>query len=182
MGSYSGQDSVGVVLDVRVLKLPNSTLTFFEEENKTNFVDVWIKEDGIDKFYFHDLDIDLKDLIDEKTIQFIKDFYNKNDSKNIMREVDFTISYDVSGHYDPGRSYGPPEDCYPEDWDEERTVTAAELVFDYKNKVIVDIPNQFLEKVYDAFQKEIDNNEFSPPDYEDYDDREHDYDYDYDRY
>ena len=182
MGSYSGEDSVGVTIDVRVLKSTNSNLTYFEEEDKKNLVDVWIENGIVEKFYFYDIDVDLKEFVDEKTANFIKDFYEKNEEKT-MREVDLTISYDVSGNYDPGRISGPPEDCYPEEWEEERTVTCAEIVFDYANKIIVEIPSKYLDKIYDAFSKEIDNKDFSPPDYEDYhDDREDDYDYDYDRY
>jgi hypothetical protein len=178
MGSYSGSDSTVVYLDVVVSKLPNSTLSFFEQNNKEKIVEVWIKENSIEKFYFHDLDLDLKEFVDENTANFIKDFYENNDNENLIQEAELAISYDVSGYYDPGRTYGPPENCYPEEWDEERAVTSAELILDEKSKAIVVIPSQYCDKIYDVFQKEVDESEFSPPDDDDYDPPDDDDDYD----
>lgn len=40
------------------------------------------------------------------------------------------VHFRSSGYYDPGRTGGPPEDCYPPEGDEERTLDYAEIALD----------------------------------------------------
>jgi len=172
MGSYSGDDSVDVYLNVYLYKSSNCLLNSFEETKKEKTVDVWLGENKIDKFYFHDLDIDLAAQTDEALFKYLSNFYNKEEEENVIEEAELSVDYHVSGYYDPGRTYGPPEDCYPPEGDEERNVEGATLVF--TKDVLLEIPKEHLGKIQDAFDDEINRKDFDPPDYEpdyDYDER-----------
>jgi hypothetical protein len=46
----------------------------------------------------------------------------------VLEELE--VNFESSGYYDPGRFYGPPENCYPEEWDDERLVTDVTLLLD----------------------------------------------------
>jgi hypothetical protein len=38
------------------------------------------------------------------------------------------INFHSAGYYDPGRTYGPPENCYPPEGDDERTFVSAYIL------------------------------------------------------
>jgi len=40
------------------------------------------------------------------------------------------VHFESSGYYDPGKYSGPPENCYPEEGDDERQVTDVTLLLD----------------------------------------------------
>ena len=40
----------------------------------------------------------------------------------------------AKGYYDPGKTYGPPEDCYPPEGSEERTVSRIDLIKSRRQK------------------------------------------------
>ena len=40
------------------------------------------------------------------------------------------VNFESSGYYDPGKYSGPPENCYPEEGDDERQVTDVTLLLD----------------------------------------------------
>lgn len=53
--------------------------------------------------------------------------------KALSQIAEMTVYFDYEGYYDKGRLYGPPEDCYPADFDEERFITSfviGDLDFD----------------------------------------------------
>lgn len=43
-------------------------------------------------------------------------------------EGELVLECESTGYHDPGRLWGMPEDCYPPEHEDERTVTGAELV------------------------------------------------------
>lgn len=57
------------------------------------------------------------------------------------------IHFRSSGYYDPGRTYGPPEDCYPPEGDEERTLDRVEVS---ANDVKVSVTQGHAEIFFDA--------------------------------
>lgn len=163
MGSYSGSDSTNVYLNLNISKGSNIMLGLFEDKEKSKTIDVWIKDDKIEKFYLHDLSIDLKDKISEQVTGYLINYYETNG--NILEEAELLIEYKVSGYYDPGRISGPPEHCYPPESDEEREVEFASLILD--KDVCIKIPSEYMDKIYDAFDEEINKNEFNPePEYD----------------
>jgi len=70
-------------------------------------------------------------------------------SEGGILEVDFTSS----GYEDPGRVYGPPEDCYPPEGEEEREVVTARL-FDEE------LPEEFRKKIEADLQEIVDEADF----------------------
>ena len=40
--------------------------------------------------------------------------------------LEYTVEYRYSGYYDPGRTYGPPENCYPPEGDHEVEIDKIE--------------------------------------------------------
>jgi hypothetical protein len=167
MGSYSGEDSTTVFLDVVILKFPNCTLSLFDKNKKEKFVEVWINENKIEKFYFYDFDLDLKEYVCDETSNFIRNFYEENN--NLLQQVELVISYYVNGYYDPGKIYGSPENCYPEEWQEERTISSVEFILDNKNNISMFISNKHFDKIYNIFKKHIEEKDFV------FDDDDYDY-------
>jgi len=169
MGSYSGEDSVNIEWTLRIFENFNSLLDNFKNEEKENFIDVHIdKENKIQKFYLKPLDIDIKEVVTEKAANFLLEILGRQEK---YLYVDMEIQYSVNGYYDPGCTYGPPENCYPPESDEERTVEYSTLCL--AKDISVDIPDTHFNKIYDAFEKEITSRDFTPDD-------DGDYDYDYD--
>lgn len=41
--------------------------------------------------------------------------------------LDMEVEFHSSGFYDSGRVYGPPEDCYPPEDEDERTIVSIEI-------------------------------------------------------
>lgn len=48
-------------------------------------------------------------------------------------ELDFDAR--SSGYYDPGQSYGDPGNCYPPEYEDERTVKEVDLLLDGKKRL-----------------------------------------------
>lgn len=80
------------------------------------------------------------------------------------------INFLSSGYYDPGQTYGPPENCYPPEGDDERLPDGVEIESNGKKVVIsANESNEIFDAFYDKIMDvEIDCN------------NEYDYDYDYD--
>ena len=85
-----------------------------------------------------------------------------------------------NGYYDPGKISGPPEDCYPQEGDDERTLTTI-LLSTINHAIIID--GDLADKLFSKYNIEISdvdiNDEGSYPN-GDYDpeDRWDDYDSD----
>lgn len=174
MGSYSGSDSVSAYCFVRLMgKNRNDLLdNFIEEEQGNKEIEVLFDEDDqIKKFYLKFLDLDLKEKLNKETSEYLIGLYKSGE--RLIEEVEIEIDYDARGYYDPGRTSGPPEYCYPEESDEEREVTGGGIVF--SEKAIFDIPGEFCNKIYDTFEKEINDKDFNG--YDDGPEYEPDYDY-----
>lgn len=163
MGGYSGSDSVTVYCFARLMdKNYNKLLDNFSEQDDNKLIEILFDEkDQIEKFYLKFLDLDLKDKLNKKSSDYLVNLYKSGERE--IEEVDLEIDYDVRGYYDPGRTYGPPEYCYPPEGDEEREITGSGIVF--SKEAIVDIPSEYYNKIYDVFEKEI-----TDKDFESYDD------------
>lgn len=98
--------------------------------------------------------------------------------------VEVVLSVDVTGYSDPGKTYGPPEDCYPPEDEEERVITLLEGLDDseevvvrmmgselMKNKAIFDEVQDHVDNRWDADYPEVDGpDDYDPSDDEPYDD------------
>ena len=87
-----------------------------------------------------ELNIDGTDLADE-IAEILGD-------KIVLSDIqEITIYFDYEGYYTAGRTYGPPEDCYPADFEEERFITSfviGDKDFDKSNehfKTLCDLLN-----------------------------------------
>jgi hypothetical protein len=45
----------------------------------------------------------------------------------VSRPLELVVCWTFSGYYDPGRSYGPPERCYPPEYEDEREICGVAL-------------------------------------------------------
>jgi len=57
--------------------------------------------------------------------------------ETLLDITEMIVYFDYEGYYEKGRLYGPPEDCYPSDSDEERFITSfviGDLDFDESSK------------------------------------------------
>lgn len=82
-------------------------------------------------------------------------------------ELEMAIHFLSSGYYTPAYTSGPPENCYPEEFDDERLLDFVEIDG-------IKVPQELGDKIFDEFfhlveEKQIDTEP-------DYDDREPDYD------
>lgn len=176
MGSYGGSDSVAVYCFVRLIGKNHNDLldNFIEEEQSNKEIEVFFDEnDQIKKFYLKFLDLDLKEKLNKETSEYLIGLYKGGEK--VIEEAEVEIDYDVRGYYDPGCVSGPPENCYPPEGDEEREVTGGGIIF--SEKAIFDIPEEFCNKIYDAFEEEINNKDFDFDSYDDGPEYEPDYDY-----
>ena len=71
--------------------------------------------------------------------------------KNVRGKLhcELTIEFLSSGYYTPAQTYGPPENCYPEEGDEER-------IFDRASIDGKEIPQEVGQKLFDLLTNEID--------------------------
>ena len=65
-----------------------------------------------------------------------------------------------SGYYDPGRTYGPPEKCYPPEGEDERTFDCIYVlqhndIQGVKSRIKHDIPAQRKEDLFEQFCEQI---------------------------
>ncbi len=65
------------------------------------------------------------------------------------QDCELTIEFLSSGYYTPAQTYGPPENCYPEESDEER-------IFDCATISGRSIPQEIGEKLFDLLTNNID--------------------------
>lgn len=77
------------------------------------------------------------------------------------------VSFKVEGWSDPGKCYGPPENCYPPDGEETRTVTGLEFILRGKDgnwitlsKVEGPFNDEAAEILTDALYDGIENADF----------------------
>ncbi len=82
--------------------------------------------------------------------------------------VTLELDCESSGYYDPGRTYGLPEDCYPPEGEDERAVVAARLIHPAG---LVELAGQTLADLFERFQSRIEAEEVSTERDYDYDDR-----------
>lgn len=76
--------------------------------------------------------------------------------------LELTVNVSSTGYYDPGKTYGPPEDCYPPEGDNERPVTGAGVAG-------YEVPKTLFDEIEEWLSEEIEALEIMPPepDYED---------------
>jgi len=65
------------------------------------------------------------------------------------QDCELTIEFLASGYYTPAKISGPPENCYPEEFDEER-------IFDRASIDGKEIPQEIGQKLFDLLTNEID--------------------------
>lgn len=110
----------------------------------------------------------------EFTLEFDQEKINKIKSpliKTYFGEADFvemTIKASCSGYYDPGKISGPPENCYPPEGEDERTLGEIKLLFYNEdgeiNTIVIDeqktlyeFAREFEEEIY---EQEIDTDDY----------------------
>jgi hypothetical protein len=84
---------------------------------------------------------------------------------------EFSIEFTSTGYYDPGKTSGLPENCYPPEGEDERTVTAITLSVGRREiELDPNDPGHALVVAYieDAFQEAIDEAEVSYPERDDH--------------
>ena len=90
---------------------------------------------------------------------------------------DLVIEFMSSGYYDEGKTYGPPENCYPPEGEDERVPSRAYLIH-YVNDYPADSPAKLLRReielssekmneLFDHFQTRIEEVELEQPWYVD---------------
>lgn len=82
--------------------------------------------------------------------------------------VTLELDCESTGYYDPGRTYGLPEDCYPPEGEDEREVVAARLIHPAG---VVELTGRTLADLFDRFQSRIEAEEIATERDYDYDDR-----------
>lgn len=92
-----------------------------------------------------------------------------------FKSIEIEINFSSSGYYTEAKTYGPPEDCYPEEGDEERELISVEFSTEnYKIVADLDLANRLFVKYNNAVNRaEIDYNyesDFEPYDYGYYED------------
>jgi hypothetical protein len=73
------------------------------------------------------------------------------------QDCELTIEFLSSGYYMPAKTYGPPENCYPEEGDEERIFDCATI----NGKAI---PQEIGQKLFELLTNEIDDVELEHED------------------
>ena len=88
------------------------------------------------------------------------------DSKD-EETFEFVISFVSSGYYDPGRMSGPPEDCYPPEYEDERELESVAVIWEgiTGESRELNLPEKQAQEVFDYFFTQINEVEID----EDYD-------------
>ena len=77
--------------------------------------------------------------------------------------LDIFIRFNSKGYYDPGCTYGPPENCYPPEGDDERTL--LEVRMDYGDDSIdVPLTGEEQQAIFDCLQDIVDDYEIEADD------------------
>ena len=71
--------------------------------------------------------------------------------------LDIEIHFLSSGYYEPASTYGPPEDCHPEELEDERFL--AYVTIDGEK-----VDQALAERIFDMFSSEVDDANFDMPD------------------
>ena len=77
----------------------------------------------------------------------LRQFYSGDDV------IELVIEFESDGYYDAGRVSGPPEDCYPPEGDDERTLSEAYLSISPKEQI--ELPVEVQQELFDYFYEEI---------------------------
>ena len=89
---------------------------------------------------------------------------------------DLVIEFLSSGYYDEGKTYGPPENCYPPEGDEERVPSRAYLIHYVRvsdnvprkiDSQEIELSSEKMNELFDHFQTRIEEVELEQPWYED---------------
>ena len=78
----------------------------------------------------------------------------QNVSGSVSGEIE--IEFRSSGYYDPGKTSGLPENCYPPEGEDERTVDTVLVTIGRKTMTL---PKQLADEIAGFFQEEIDDEE-----------------------
>ena len=78
------------------------------------------------------------------------------DPKKEIDGSELVIYFIISGESSPGKTHGPPEDCYPPEFNEERTLVTVTLTTD--NHVLL-LEDEVAEKFFDKFNKQVEKEE-----------------------
>jgi hypothetical protein len=82
--------------------------------------------------------------------------------KQIEDGDELVIEFESSGYYDPGKTYGPPENCYPPEGDDEREVTDV-YIFSDGHRYAID--QSLWEDIEELFRDQIEEAEIDTYDY-----------------
>jgi hypothetical protein len=77
----------------------------------------------------------------------LRQFYSGDDV------IELVIEFESDGYYDPGRVSGAPEDCYPPEGDDERTLSEVYLSISPKERI--ELPVEVQQELFDYLYEEI---------------------------
>lgn len=112
---------------------------------------------------------EVKPLPDEVQGALTAAFPTMTEDDGVVVEIEFSSS----GYFAPGKLSGPPENCYPDEGEDERTLESL-TVTDGKNAVTLE--GDVAEALFDHFYPEVeavevdddDDGDYDPPDDDDY--------------
>lgn len=94
---------------------------------------------------------------------------------HLPKEVDdsweLVIEFESEGYYDPGRLTGPPEDSYPPEGEEERTLVSAYVHSGVRPDTVVNLDKHVSKQIFDdLYEKimEVELREIEPPERDDW--------------
>lgn len=77
--------------------------------------------------------------------------------------LDIFIRFNSRGYYDPGCTYGPPENCYPPEGDDERTLIEVRMEYG-DDSTNVPLTGEEQQAIFDGLQNIVDEYEIEEPD------------------
>ena len=85
-------------------------------------------------------------------------------------DTEIEIHFESTGFHEDARLYGPPENCSPEEHEDERTLVSATLTFwSATGEHTIKLTKEQQQQIFDAHEKEIDNTEMDDLDVGQYD-------------